>query len=241
MSISAGENPPVMDRVRDMPEATASRLHHYSRVLTELSGRAGPGPVASSTINSQDLAAAAGVDAAKLRRDLSFLGSHGVRGVGYDIVTLTDEISRALGAHTAHRVALVGLGNLGQALAGYSGFAGHGFALVALFDIDPQIVGRTDPATSLMVHDIADAATVLTDIRATIGIVTTPARAAQSAAERLIAAGIGSILNFAPCLLDVPDGVHVRQVDLGLELQMLAFHEARRVDAATSPATAVAR
>lgn len=216
------------DRVRDIPQASAARLPGYLRVLDEFQfGR---------TVCSKDLALAAGVDAAKLRRDLSFLGSYGVRGVGYDTVTLKDEISRVLGAHLDHRVALVGVGNLGHALAGYSGFAGHGFQLVALFDIDPQVVG-TSTATAagtvdsgLVVHHIADAATVLVAERVTIGIVTTPADAAQDSAERLIAAGVRSILNFAPCPLEVPVDVHVRQVDLGLELQMLAFHEASRPD-----------
>ncbi len=202
------------EHARVIPEATASRLLGYLRVLNEYSfGR---------IVCSRDLALAAGVDAAKLRRDLSFLGNYGVRGVGYDVATLTAEISIALGAHTAHRVALVGVGNLGQALAGYSGFAGHGFQLVALFDADPEQVGRT--TAGLQVNDIADAATVLAERQATIGIIATPAGAAQSVAELLVAAGVRSILNFAPCLLEVPGDVHLRQVDLGLELQLLAFH-----------------
>lgn len=212
-------------RARDIPEATASRLLGYLRVLADFPLR--------STASSQDLATAAGVDAAKLRRDLSFLGSYGVRGVGYDVATLTDEISRALGAQTAHRVALVGVGNLGHALAGYSGFAGHGFELVTLFDSDPALVGSI--AAGLIVHDIADAATVLGREQVSIGIVATPADAAQRVADTLVEAGVRSILNFAPCQLEVADDVHLRQVDLGLELQMLAFHEARR------PPTAIAQ
>lgn len=205
-------------RPRQIPEATASRLLGYLRVLTEYSD--------ARTASSQDLAAAAGVDAAKLRRDLSFLGSYGVRGVGYDVATLIDEISRALGAHTAHRVALVGVGNLGHALAGYSGFAGHGFQLVALFDIDPQLVGTI--AAGHRVHDITDVATVVVSERVSIGIIATPADAAQQVADSLVEAGVRSILNFAPCQLELGDDVNMRQVDLGLELQMLAFHEARR-------------
>lgn len=227
------------DRVRDIPQASAARLPGYLRVLDEFQfGR---------TVCSKDLARAAGVDAAKLRRDLSFLGSYGVRGVGYDTAALKAEISRVLGAHVDHRVALVGVGNLGHALAGYSGFAGHGFRLVALFDIDPHVVGTTPAAAGtgqagLLVHDIADATTVLATERVTIGIVTTPADAAQNSADLLVGAGVRSILNFAPCPLDVPADVHVRQVDLGLELQMLAFHEASRPDelgAALSKAAAL--
>ncbi|MDQ2845741.1 MAG: redox-sensing transcriptional repressor Rex [Actinomycetota bacterium] len=226
------------DRVRDIPQASAARLPGYLRVLDEFPfGR---------TVRSKDLARAAGVDAAKLRRDLSFLGSYGVRGVGYDTATLKAEISVVLGAHVDHRVALVGVGNLGHALAGYSGFAGHGFRLVALFDIDPHVVGTTAAAVGgqagLLVHDIAYATTVLATERVTIGIVTTPADAAQDSADLLVGAGVRSILNFAPCPLDVPVDVHVRQVDLGLELQMLAFHEASRPDelgAALSTAAAL--
>jgi redox-sensing transcriptional repressor len=222
------------DPARQIPEATASRLLGYLRVLTEYPhGR---------TASSRNLAAAAGVDAAKLRRDLSFLGSYGVRGVGYDVATLIDEISRALGAHTAHRVALVGVGNLGHALAGYSGFAGHGFQLAALFDNDPHLVGTV--AAGLPVHDIADLARILPSERVSIGIIATPGDAAQAVADSLIEAGVRSILNFAPCQLELGDDVNMRQVDLGLELQMLAFHEARRpprLAGSASPERAVAR
>lgn len=219
MSVPGAQLDPRSDRAREIPEATAARLPRYLRALTDLaaSGR---------SVRSRDLATAAGVAAPLLRRDLSFLGSYGVRGVGYDVARLTDEIARAVGAHTAHRVALIGVGNLGQALAGYSGFAGHGFQLVALLDRDPALVGvrRAD----LMVHDIAHAATVLAAERVTIAIIATPAGAAQQVADQVVAAGVRSILNFAPQVLDLPDGVHLRQVDVGLELQMLAFHEAQR-------------
>lgn len=221
MSDSGARLDPRSDRAREIPEATASRLPRYLRALADLAS-AGSG----RSVRSLDLATAAGVAAPLLRRDLSFLGSYGVRGVGYDVARLTDEISRAIGAHTAHRVALIGVGNLGQALAGYSGFAGHGFELVALLDRDPTLVGIH--RAGLIVHDIADAATVLAVQRVTIAIIATPAGAAQQVAELVVAAGVRSILNFAPQVLDLPDDVHLRQVDLGLELQMLAFHEAQR-------------
>lgn len=216
---------PVADRIREIPEATAARLSRYLRTLLEHPGIAG-----RIGVRSQDLAAAAGVDAALLRRDLSFLGTHGVRGVGYEVATLTASISRALGAHTAHAVALVGVGHLGRALAGYSGLAGHGFDLVALFDRDPAIVGTQ--VAGLVVADVADAPAVLAGAGATIGIIATAAESAQQVADLLVAAGIRSVLNFAPVALELPADVHLRQVDLGLELQMLAFHEARRDPAA---------
>lgn len=223
---------PVTDRIRDIPEATAARLSRYLRTLLEhpvLAGRSG--------VRSQDLAAAAGVDAALLRRDLSFLGTQGVRGVGYDVATLTAALSRALGAHTAHAVALVGVGHLGRALAGYQGLAGHGFRLVALFDRDPAIIGST--VAGLTVADVADAPAVLATAGATIGVVATTPEAAQQVVDLLVAAGIRSVLNFAPVALEVPADVHLRQVDLGLELQMLAFHATRRDEGAVGGAALV--
>jgi len=180
-----------------------------------------------STISSDELARSAGVNSAKLRKDLSFLGTYGIRGVGYDVGTLTEEISRTLGAHRAHRVALVGLGNLGQALAGYPGFAGRGFVITALFDADPGRIGRE--VAGLRIQHIDDAIAVCRSSGVTIGVIATPASAAQDVAETLVAAGVRSILNFAPGVLTVPDDVEVRHVDLSLELQILAFHESRRV------------
>lgn len=221
-SPSGAQVGPGTDRSRDIPDATAARLSRYHRVLTEH-----PSFVGRSSVRSADLAGAAGVDAALLRRDLSFLGTNGVRGVGYDTATLATLITSALGAHTAHRVALFGVGHLGRALAGYAGLAGQGFQVVALFDHDPSVVGGT--VNGLTVLDIDEAPVVLRSVGATIGIITTPVAAAQQVADVLVAAGIGSVLNFAPLVLDLPEHVHLRQVDLALELQMLAFHESRRV------------
>lgn len=227
-------------RVRDIPGATVARLALYLRGLTALTD----GGRVSTTISSEELAQASGVNSATLRKDLSFLGSHGIRGVGYDVGTLTEEITRTLGAHQAHRVALVGLGHLGLALAGYAGFAGRGFLLSALFDSDPQRIGQLvgSGSAALPVSDIADAVAVCGDRDITIGMIAVPADAAQSVADILVAAGIRSILTFAPEMLTVPPDVEVRHVDLALELQMLAFHEARRrpEPAATVPSRATA-
>lgn len=216
-------------RARAIPEATVARLAVYLRILSGLGDRRGGH---RSTISSEELAHSAGVNSAKLRKDLSFLGSYGIRGVGYDVGTLTEEISRALGTHTAHRVALVGLGNLGQALAGYPGFAGRGFIISALFDADPDRVGRD--VSGLPVLDIADAPQVCRASGVTIGVIAVPASAAQEVADALVSAGVRSILNFAPGVLTVPAGVEVRHVDLSLELQILAFHESQR-DVGTVP------
>jgi redox-sensing transcriptional repressor len=210
-------------RARTIPEATVARLAVYLRILSGLGDRQGE---RQSTISSDELAQSAGVNSAKLRKDLSFLGSYGIRGVGYEVGTLTEEISRALGAHRTHRVALVGLGNLGQALAGYPGFAGRGFVISALFDADPVRVGRTVGGRTI--QHIDDANTVCRASGVTIGVIATPASAAQEVADILVSAGVRSILNFAPGVLSVPEDVEVRHVDLSLELQILAFHESRR-------------
>ena len=209
-------------RPRSIPEATVARLAVYLQVLS-----AGPRVADSDGIvSSAGLAAAAGVNPAGLRRDLSFLGSHGVRGVGYDAARLIDEIRRVLGAHHPFRVALVGVGNLGRALSGYAGFAGRGFDIAGLFDVDPAKVGqRVGP---LLVRHVAELGSVCRSESITIGVIATPEEAAQSAADALVAAGIFSILDFAPGMLSVPEGVEVRRVDLALELQMLAFHETSR-------------
>jgi len=212
-------------RVRGIPEATVARLAVYLRVLSglaDLVGRVG------STISSEELARSAGVNSAKLRKDLSFLGSYGIRGVGYDVARLIEEISRTLGAHRSHHVALVGLGNLGQALAGYSGFSGRGFVISALLDADPQRIGRT--IGDLRIQDIADAEMICRRGGVTIGVIATPASAAQQVADLLVRAGVRSILNFAPGVLAAPGDVEVRHVDLSLELQILAFHESRRTN-----------
>jgi len=208
---------------RHLPEAAVERLAGYLRVLSTLP------PI--GTICSDDLATAAGVKPAQLRRDLSYLGSNGTRGVGYDIVLLTQTLSSALGAQQSHRVALVGVGNLGRALVGYSGFRGRGFKLAALFDVDPHKVGRF--VGDLRIDAGADIVEVCTDRGISIGVIATPRESAQGVADVLVAAGVRSILNFAPAVLEVPSDVRIRRVDLGLELQMLAFHEARRAEETT--------
>ena len=213
-------------RPRNIPDATVGRLAVYLQVLTS-------GPQVADgdgIVSSAELAAAAGVKPAGLRRDLSFLGSHGVRGVGYDADKLINEIRKVLGAHHAFRVALVGVGNLGRALAGYAGFAGRGFDIAGLFDVDPATVGQR--VAGLAVRHVSELASVCGREAITIGLIATPEKAAQQAADALVAAGIFAILNFAPGVVSVPAGVEVRRVDLALELQMLAFHETSRVSGA---------
>ncbi|WP_327361990.1 MULTISPECIES: redox-sensing transcriptional repressor Rex [unclassified Streptomyces] len=207
-------------RSRGIPEATVARLPLYLRALTALSERSVP------TVSSEELAAAAGVNSAKLRKDFSYLGSYGTRGVGYDVEYLVYQISRELGLTQDWPVVIVGIGNLGAALANYGGFSARGFRVAALIDADPAMAGK--PVAGMPVQHTDDLEKIISENGVSIGVIATPAGAAQQVSERLIAAGVTSILNFAPTVLSVPDGVDVRKVDLSIELQILAFHEQRK-------------
>ncbi|MEU6700402.1 redox-sensing transcriptional repressor Rex [Pseudonocardia sp. NPDC046786] len=210
-----GERP-----VRPVPEATVSRLAVYLRVLGELREQG------VETVSSEELAGASGVNSAKLRKDLSYLGSYGVRGVGYDVASLQGRLQGELGMDHRQSVALVGVGNLGHALAGYAGFAGRGFPVSALFDVEPDLVGID--INGIRVRHVREIPDVCAAHGVTIGMIATPGPAAQNVCDLLVGGGVQSILNFAPVLLQVPDDVEVRKVDLSVELQVLAFHVARR-------------
>ena len=211
---------------RGIPDATVARLPVYHRVLAHLVERG------VATVSSEELAAAAGVTSAKLRKDLSHLGSYGTRGVGYDTEYLVYQIARELGLTQDWPVVIVGVGNLGHALANYGGFASRGFRVVGLVDADPSRVGEQINAgpngAPIAVRPLQDLEDVVAEGGAAIGVIATPAGAAQSVCDRLVSAGVTSILNFAPVVLTTPDHVGVRKVDLATELQILAFHEQRR-------------
>ena len=207
---------------RGVPTATVARLPVYHEALERLS--AGHVEVVSSTA----LAEAAGVSPAQLRKDLSCLGSYGTRGVGYDVARLQRQIATHLGAASDWPVVIVGVGHLGTALANYAGFAARGFRLVALVDADPARVGSA--IQGITVSDVAELEETVRNTGAVIGVVATPADAAQAVVDRLVHQGVTSILNFASTALVVPEGVNVRKVDLGQELAILAFHEQRKVE-----------
>lgn len=206
---------------REIPDATVARLPGYLRALGQLAA------VDVPSVSSEELAHSAGVSSAKLRKDLSHLGSYGVRGVGYDVAHLAYQISRALGLTHDWPVVIVGMGNLGRALASYGGFATKGFQVVALLDRDPALVGTK--VDELAVQPMAALEAVVTPGEACIGVIATPAGSAQEVADHLVDAGVSSILNFAATAIQVPEGVHMRKVDLSTELQILAFHEQQRV------------
>ena len=204
---------------RRIPEATVARLPVYLRILYDLAADR----VAS--VSSERLAELAGVNAAKVRKDLSYLGSYGTRGVGYEVDYLTYQMSRELGLTHDWPVVIVGAGNLGQALANYAGFDERGFPVAAVVDIDPEKVGTTIGQVQIR-H--TDELPELLGVGGCIGVIATPAAAAQDAADRLVGAGVTAILNFAPVVLTVPRGVTVRKVDLAVELQILSFYQRRR-------------
>ncbi|HET7475514.1 MAG TPA: redox-sensing transcriptional repressor Rex [Dermatophilaceae bacterium] len=214
-------------RSRGVPDATVARLPEYLRALTDLAEHG------VTSVSSEELATVAGVRSAKLRKDLSHLGSYGVRGVGYDVQLLAFEISRELGLTHDWPVAIVGLGNLGQALAAYSGFGSRGFHIAALFDRDPMVLGRR--ICGLVVRPVEELAEIARDTGVAIGVIATPASAAQEVCDRFVEVGVRSILNFAPTVLNVPPAVDIRKVDLATELQILAFHEQRKALAARAP------
>jgi redox-sensing transcriptional repressor len=203
-------------RREGLPDATVARLPEYLRALLTCAERSIP------TVSSDSLAAAAGVNSAKLRKDLSYLGSYGVRGVGYDVEYLIREISRELGLTHDWAVAIVGIGSLGQALSNYGGFSSRGFRIVALMDADRNRVGEL--LSGVKVDHVDDLEEVVAARGVSIGVIATPAAGAQAVCDRLVSAGVASILNFAPVLLSVPAGVDLRKVDLSLELQILACH-----------------
>ena len=203
---------------REIPDATVARLPEYLRTLSRLAEDGVP------SVSSEELAAAVGVRSAQLRKDLSHLGSYGTRGVGYDVQHLIRQISRELGLSRRCSVVLVGVGNLGRALAGYGGFASRGLAIDSLLDADRSLAGQQ--IAGLTVRHIDDLPMVVSP--GSIGVIATPASAAQEVCDRLVAAGVTSILNFAPTVLNVPAHVDLRKVDLSIELQILAYHEQRK-------------
>lgn len=203
-----------------VPEATVARLPVYLRGLLQLAEDG------SETVSSVGLADLAGVNAANVRKDLSYLHAHGTRGVGYEVEHLITEISLALGDGRTSPVVIVGIGNLGRALSRYDGFVVGGFPVTGLIDTDPNVVGRRIAGT--VVRPVEDLPAVVAETGATVGIVATPASAAQKAVDHLVDAGVRSILNFAPSVVVVPTHVDIRQVDLATELQILGYHQNHR-------------
>ncbi len=203
-----------------IPEATVARLPVYLRALSTVA------EAGTTTCSSEELASAAGVNSAKLRKDLSHLGSYGTRGVGYDVEYLRYQIAREIGLTQDWPVVIVGIGNLGHALANYSGFSSRGFRTVALLDADPSRHGQV--VAGMKIRSFDELGAIVREHGVAIGVIATPAAAAQDVCDEMVAAGVHSVLNFAPTVLSVPEEVDVRKVDLSIELQILAYHEQRK-------------
>ena len=201
-----------------IPRATVNRLPLYLRALDVI-------PDEQTTASSKELAELIKENSAKVRKDLSFLGTYGVRGVGYNVEHLRFQIRRELGLTRIWPVIIVGAGNLGSALAKYGGFGSSGFSIVGIYDNDPEIIGTL--VGELTVRSMEDLPADAKDLGVEIGIVATPVPAAQQVAEQLAGAGFKSILNFAPMVLRVPPEVEIRRVDLSTELQILGYYVQR--------------
>lgn len=209
---------------RRIPEATVARLPVYLRILSEQFDDG------VTNMSSEQLADFAGLNAAKVRKDLSYLGSYGTRGVGYEVEYLVYQVRRELGLTHDWPVVIVGAGNLGQALAGYGGFGDRGFPVGGIVDVDESKVGSL--IGGVRVRHLDEVAQVVQSRGISIGVIATPGAAAQDVADALVAAGVTSLLNFAPTLVNVPHGISVRKVDLAVELQILSYYEQRRASAA---------
>lgn len=199
----------------NVPKAVVSRLSLYLRELQQLL------LASKKTISSTNLGRRLGLTAAQVRKDFAYFGQFGYPGIGYRCEELIAEIKKILGTDRVWNVALVGCGNLGQALLGYRGFQKQGFRVVAAFDVSPEIVGKT--IEDLRVHHLDELTEIskLHDIR--LAILAVPSHSAHKVSDQLVGAGISGILNFAPVTLTLPKSVSVVGVDLAMELEQLAF------------------
>lgn len=199
----------------DIPKATVARLPVYLQCVNML-------PADEHIISSEALASLARVKPAQVRKDLSYVATSGVRGVGYERSHLSAQLRAVLGIDHEWSVVIIGVGNLGSALAGYQGFAGAGFSIVGIYDADPAKIGR--PVDGHIIRPLSGLEADVRDFGVSLAIIATPAASAQAAADACVQAGIRSLLNFATTMLKVPESVAVRKVDLATELQILSFY-----------------
>lgn len=198
----------------DIPRKSIYRLSIYQRCLQRLKVNH------VDTVSSEALAKAAGVKSTQLRKDLTYFGQFGTRGLGYNVDSLSSTIGEVLGHNRLQPVVLVGVGNLGSALLRYGGFRKEGFEVVAAFDISPKPVGRN---VVIPVFALSEMDQFVRENQVKMAILTVPATSAQEVANALIKAGVQAILNFSPTVLDVPEDVVVNSVDLAVELENLSY------------------
>ncbi len=212
---------------RKAPDIVVGRLPLYLRMLNQLIEED------RSTTNSQELGDRLGISAAQIRKDLSYFGGFGKYGAGYDVIYLRDQLRRILHLEKIWRVVLVGAGDLGHALANYHGFSKNGFEIVAVFDSDEQKVGTM--VGGLLVQDVSRLEEVISENHVKIAIIAVPVSAAQAVADRLAAAGVSGILNYAPITLKVPPGVKVQYIDPVARLQHMAFYVGGELNKSSDP------
>ncbi len=208
------------ERGAAISDLTAQRLSIYLRCLDDLQ-KAGV-----RTVSSQSLADRFQLNSAQIRKDLACFGEFGIRGVGYVVADLRENLTRILGLTRNRNVAILGAGNLGMALADYGGFNREGFRIVALFDKDRRKIGRVSRG-GVPILDVRRLAEVVRRERVSIAVLAVPAEAAQPLFDRAARAGIKAVLNFAPTRLKGRSGVTLKVVDLKIQLENLAFHLAR--------------
>jgi len=199
-----------------IPEATISRLSVYSRYLESLYRKG------ITTVSSADIAQGVGVTSAQVRKDLAYFGEFGTRGVGYNVKELLDHTLKILGLNNTWNMVVVGAGNLGSALCAYRGFRERGFYIVGVFDNDLTKIGKKINEYEVLPIDHLEE--VVRENNVEIGIIAVPAAYAQDVATRLVKAGVKGILNFAPTVLNIPDKIIVRSVDLTVNLEVLTFN-----------------
>lgn len=216
-------------KTEKISELTVNRLSIYLRCLTALANEG------TQTVSSQILAERFSLNSAQIRKDLAYFGEFGVRGVGYYVDDLRRHIIAILGLDTQHRLAVVGAGNLGLALANYDGFAGENFRMVAMFDNDPAKVGTSSSSTGVTVHPVDRLAEIVASEGIDIAAIAVPASAAQAALDSVVAAGIRAVLNFAPSRIAGPPWVKIRNVDLTISLEGLSYALARHAGGSTDP------
>ena len=201
--------------MKHIAESTVRRLSLYLRFLEDYRRQG------LETISSGDLASLGGTTSAQVRKDLSFFGSFGTRGLGYSVPALTHRIRDILGLEREWRVIIVGAGKIGAALAQYKGFANRGFRVVGIYDVDPSRVGQS--LDGIIVKDQKDLDSDLKSLKAEIVLIAVPPEAAQPIVDRVTKAGVRGVLNFAPTPLHAPAGVTLRSVDMALELEILSY------------------
>lgn len=204
-------------KTEKISELTTNRLSVYLRCLNLLAA------AGIKTVSSQALAEQFHLNSAQIRKDLAYFGEFGVRGVGYFVEDLREHITKILGLDIAHRVGIIGAGNLGTALANYNGFTQSNFRVVALFDNDKKKIGRRVGEAEIEVHDVRKMERVVGEREIDVAVITVPARVAQQVLNQVMSAGIKAVLNFAPARLTVRRGVKVKTVDLTISLESLSY------------------